>query len=309
MPLHFLKTVLLFSKSDVVPILGPSVRECQAQTVPYQLIIPFFFGKLAVAMVLAGPTDFPAFIMGFLWLELHLLTFEIKNQITGLEEDRLSKPHRPIVAGRISIAKAQTLYLGFGALSFACSVYHGVVSCSILYLVAIYCYNEGGMSRNWFLKSFLGSIGYVCYCWGTTVIFDHGNALSNISITAIATSGLLHTTTGHAQDFRDRPGDAAIGRKTLPLLLPPRLARWSLALLMAVWTVALICLWAPPPPVSLLLVLLCLTSAAKFIRDHSVEADRDSYWFYNMWLITAHLLPVFARVASWRIVDPTSFLL
>ncbi|KAJ7686091.1 UbiA prenyltransferase family [Mycena rosella] len=288
MLLYFIKTILLFSKSDVVPILAPS---------------------LAVAMVLAGPTDFTAFLMGFFWLELHLLTFEIKNQITGLEEDRLSKPHRPIVAGRISTAGAQLLYLCVGALAFAFSMYRGVAACSILYLVAIYCYNEGGMSRNWFLKSFLGSIGYVCYCWGTTVIFDHGNTLSRISITAIATSGLLHTTTGHAQDFRDRPGDAAIGRRTLPLLLPPRLARWSLALLMSTWSAVLIRLWAPPSPVSLILALLGLTSAAKFILNHSVESDRNSYLWYNMWLITAHLLPVFARITWWRIVGPTSFLL
>ncbi|KAJ6466680.1 UbiA prenyltransferase family [Mycena vitilis] len=288
--LHFLTTICLFSKSDLVPILCPS---------------------LAVAMVLAGPTDVLAFLMGFLWLELHLLTFEIKNQITGLEEDRLSKPNRPIVAGRISAAAAQRLYLVVGALSFAWSLYHGysVTLCSAVYMVAICCYNEGGMSRHWFLKSFLGSIGYVCYCWGTTVIFDHGKPLSNISLTAIALSGLLHTTTGHAQDFRDRPGDAAIGRKTLPLLLPPRLARWSLAFLMVVWSAVLIRLWAPPHAVAIILALLCLTSAAKFIRDHSVEADRNSYWCYNMWLITAHLLPLFARIAAWRIVSPTSFLL
>ncbi|KAJ7498600.1 UbiA prenyltransferase family [Mycena latifolia] len=287
MLLHFLKTVVLFSKSDIVPILLPS---------------------LAVAMVLAGPTNFTAFVMGFIWLELHLLTFEIKNQacITGLEEDRLSKPDRPIVAGRISIAGAQTLYLVVGTLSFAFSVYHNMVPCSTLYMVAIYCYNEGGMSRNWFLKSFLGSIGYSLLLLGHD---DHGNSLSKISTIAIATSGLLHVTTGHAQDFRDRPGDAEIGRKTLPLLLPPRLARWSLGLLMFAWTAALIHLWSPPLPVSLLLVLLCLTSAAKFIRNYSIEADRNSYWVYNMWLITAHLLPVFARIASWRIVDPTSFLL
>ncbi|KAJ7229414.1 UbiA prenyltransferase family [Mycena haematopus] len=283
---HFFMTIFLFSKSDIVPILGPS---------------------LAVAMVLAGPTDLIAFIVGFFWLELHLLTFEIKNQITGLEEDRLSKPNRPIVAGRLSVDAAQKLYLLAAALSLVWSMCNGVLLCSAVYMLAIYCYNEGGMSRHWFLKSFLGSIGYVCYCWGTTMIFDHGNPLSNISIAAIITSGLLHTTTGHAQDFRDRPGDAAIGRKTLPLILPPRIARWSLALLMAVWTALLIYFWAPPRAASLLLSLLCLTSGVKFIRNHSVEADRDSYWYYNMWLITAHLLPVFARIAAQRAVDTPLF--
>jgi 4-hydroxybenzoate polyprenyltransferase len=88
-----------------------------------------------------------------------------------LEEDLLSKPSRPIVAGRLSSAAAAKLYLFVGAFSLAWSVYHGLLLCSAIYILAIYCYNEGGMSRNWFLKSFLGSVGYVCYCWGTTVIF------------------------------------------------------------------------------------------------------------------------------------------
>ncbi|KAJ6515517.1 UbiA prenyltransferase family [Mycena sanguinolenta] len=284
---HSCTTIFLFSKSDIVPILGPS---------------------LAVAMVLAGPTDMIAFILGFFWLELHLLTFEIKNQITGLEEDRLSKPNRPIVSGRLSVAAAQRLYVFVATLSLVWSVFHGVLLCSVVYMLAIFLYNELGMARHWFFKSFLGSIGYVCYCWGTTMIFDHGKPLSDISLAAIVTSGLLHTTTGHAQDFRDRPGDAAIGRKTLPLLLPPRIARWSLAFLMATWTALLIHLWAPPHAVSLFITLLCLTSSTKFIRNHSVEADRDSYWYYNMWLITAHLLPVFARIAARRADDPAASL-
>ncbi|KAJ6560445.1 UbiA prenyltransferase family [Mycena capillaripes] len=175
-------------------------------------------------MVLAGPTDVPAFVSGFVWLELHLLTFEIKNQIIGLEEDRVSKPNRPIVSGRISSDAAQTLYFAVGAFSALYSVYHQLALCSAVYMLAIYCDNELGMSRNWFLKSFLASVGYMCYCGGTTVLFDNGESLSQTSITAIAISGLVHTTTGHAQDFRDRFGDATIGRKTLAILLPPKLA-------------------------------------------------------------------------------------
>jgi hypothetical protein len=30
-------------------------------------------------MVLAGPTDITAFVLGFVWLELHLLTFEVSD--------------------------------------------------------------------------------------------------------------------------------------------------------------------------------------------------------------------------------------
>ena len=51
---------------------------------------------------------------------------------------------------------------------------------------------------------------------------------------------------------------------------------------MSTWTALLIRVWAPPPPVSLAFVLLGVTAATKFIRDHSVEADRNSYWWYNV---------------------------
>jgi hypothetical protein len=32
-----------------------------------------------MAMVLAGPTDLPSFLMAFVWFELHLLAFEASN--------------------------------------------------------------------------------------------------------------------------------------------------------------------------------------------------------------------------------------
>ncbi|KAJ7228324.1 UbiA prenyltransferase family [Mycena pura] len=261
MSLYCVKTIFLFSKSDVVPILGPS---------------------LAVAIVLGGPTDILSFIIGFLWLESHLLTFEVSSTIVGVEEDRLSKPYRPIAAGRLSVYAAQWLYVAVGVCAVAWSVYLGLALCTAVYMVAIYCYNEGGMSHHWFLKSFLGSIGYTCYCWGTTIIFDHGNPLSRVSIMAIAMSGLLHVTTGHAQDFRDLEGDAAIGRKTLPMLLPALFARWSLALLLATWTAALVRLWTPPIAATLALVFFGLAAATKFVYARSLDADRAAYWWYNV---------------------------
>ncbi|KAJ7682323.1 UbiA prenyltransferase family-domain-containing protein [Mycena polygramma] len=289
----FPKTICLFSQSDLVPIIGPSIRSTRLRPSASSNSI-----QLAVSFVLAGPTDIKAFVLGFIWWELHLLTFEVKNQIVGLEEDRLSKPNRPIVSGRISPDAAQTLYLVVGTVSVLYSVYHQLVLCSTIYMVAICCYNEGGMSHNWFLKSFLGSVGYVCYCWGTTIIFDHGHSLSQTSALAVALSGLIHTTTGQAQDFRDRFGDALIGRKTLPIMLPPRIARWSLMVLVGAWTGGLIYLWQPPVVATLVLSLLACISTVKFVLDHSVEADRDSYFWYNLWLITAHMLPVFKRITD-----------
>jgi 1,4-dihydroxy-2-naphthoate octaprenyltransferase len=87
---------------------------------------------------------------------------------------------------------------------------------------------------------------------------------------------------GHAQDFRDREGDAAIGRKTLAIILPQTFARWSLMALIFTWTVGLVYFWGPPAVVSIVFFGLAAYTTVNFVRDYSQEADRVSYWWYNV---------------------------
>ncbi|KAF9026272.1 hypothetical protein BDZ89DRAFT_1134850 [Hymenopellis radicata] len=215
-------TVLLFSKSDLLPVIIPS------------LCLPICGHSYKASI----------------WLELHVLSFEVQNQIIGFEEDRLSKPTRPIVSGRISLADAQNLYYVSLGLTFTHSLYHGTLHFTIPYFIAIVVYNEGGLSKNWFMKSFLGAIGYAVYISGTNVVFDHNQPLSQISAVAVFFSATIHTTTGHAQDFRDRAGDAAIGRFTLAHVEPQWVGRGSLTALVLAWTAVLVYYWEPPLPVS-----------------------------------------------------------
>ncbi|KAI5826900.1 hypothetical protein K523DRAFT_322570 [Schizophyllum commune Tattone D] len=272
-----LYTGYLFSKSDIVPILGPA---------------------LSMSMVLAGPTDLVAFLEGFAWTELHLMAFETKNQIVGLDEDKLAKPHRPIPSGRISPEATQTLYLCLIVASLLMSVRHGLLTPSLIYFAAIIAYNEFGLARNWVAKSALSAIGYICYCWGMSVCFDHDRPLSSLSMTALVMTGAIFATTGQAQDFRDREGDAAIGRKTLALILPQGVGRWSLAALLYAWTTALVWFWLPPAGFSLLLYVLATAATYLFVTDYTEESDRRAYWWYNMWLISCHALPIFHRIRS-----------
>lgn len=88
-----------------------------------------------------------------------------------MEEDRISKPSRPLPAGRLTVQSAQKIYLVLIALSLWSSVNHGLLVPGILHIATSLAYNEGGLSQYWLLKSFMGSIGYMCYCWGVTVIF------------------------------------------------------------------------------------------------------------------------------------------
>jgi hypothetical protein len=156
-------------------------------------------------MALAGPTDWSSFLMAFIWLELHLLAFDasdhrtyldihfltsllqIKNQVCsllpchcvtcslleqmiGVEEDKICKPDRPFPSGRMTLACGQSLYLAIVSLAIALSVYHGLTNVSLIYMLAIWLYNENGLSAHPLLKSPLGAVGYMCYCWGSTYI-------------------------------------------------------------------------------------------------------------------------------------------
>ncbi|KAL1661004.1 UbiA prenyltransferase family-domain-containing protein [Schizophyllum commune] len=233
-------------------------------------IVPFLCPALAMGMVLAGPPDALALVEGIVWTELHLLAFQ---QLLGLHEDRISKPHRPLPAGRISPEATRVLHFAFVAASLALSAYRGLLPCSALYFVATYAYNEGGLARIGVLKSALSAVGYVCYGWDD----DHGRPLSPLARSALAMTGAVFATTGYAQDFRDRAGDAAVGRKTIPLILSHGLARWLLGVSLFGWTAALVYFWEPPAAFSLFLGGLALTSTVLFVRGCTEAADARAY--------------------------------
>ncbi|KAI5886105.1 uncharacterized protein SCHCODRAFT_02643238 [Schizophyllum commune H4-8] len=271
-----LYTLYLFSESNIIGVLLPS---------------------LAMAYALVGVSDVGAFLEGFVWLELHLLAFEIMNQVTGIEEDKLEKPHRPIPSGRISPSSARALYACVVACALLMSARHGITWVTAVYAVAITVYNEGGLARFWYFKSGLASLGYACFISGPAVCFSQGRPLPPQAIIALTQLGLIFFTTGHAQDFRDRDGDSLIGRRTLALILPQAFARWTLSASILAWALALCYYWAPPALFSAVVYGLAGATAVSFLTDYSQEADQRSYDLYNLWLVSCNVLPLFAR---WR---------
>ncbi|KAH8689751.1 hypothetical protein GQ44DRAFT_637142 [Phaeosphaeriaceae sp. PMI808] len=178
----------------------------------------------------------------------------VKNQINGIEEDRLAKPHRPLPSGRITTKNAQILYHCLFLCMWLASLKSQTLLCTFVYSVAILIYNEGGLA---------------------------------------AIPGVKN---GHAQDFRDRAADALMGRKTIPLVLPQPLARWSLAALIAAWTMGLIALWRPPFVISIAFAILSLRTLGGYLASYDENDDYTSYVYYGFWLLGSNLLPLFPRM-------------
>ncbi|KAL1718546.1 UbiA prenyltransferase family-domain-containing protein [Schizophyllum commune] len=256
---------------------------------------------LVMSFVLSESTDISAFLVGLLWMFSHLVGFEVRLCMSSLDdEDKLSKPRRPIPSGRITTERARTLYYGVLAFSVLLSWRLGLLQLSLIYFTGVIAYNEGRCARWWWSKSLMGACGYFIYTWGLLTCMAHGDPPSKSATQALFTTGLIFATTGQAQDFRDREGDAAIGRKTLPIVLPQGLARWSLAVLLFSWTARLTYLWHPPLLMSVLVYALAGAAAVGFTSDYSEKADRRSYWWYNMWLCACHLLPLSQRFSEAR---------
>lgn len=84
-------------------------------------------------------------------------------------------------------------------------------------------------------------------------------------------------------------------------------------LLMFAWTAGLVHFWGPPVVFSVGFFVLAAVTTIKFVVNYSQEADKNSYWWYNVsfhsaarilyakyvqiWLIAAHTLPLFKRFA------------
>ncbi|KAK8133679.1 hypothetical protein PG984_005691 [Apiospora sp. TS-2023a] len=254
-PLGILKTYYLFAVSDIPAVTLPA---------------------MAIALAIAGPCSWQRITFALLWVQLHLLPFQVKNQLNGIDEDRMAKPYRPLPSGRITVGQATLLHRVSFLLMWAAAFQANTVACTLVYSIAIVSYNEGGLSEFAVPRNLVGALGIGCYCWGTTTILGMNPPMNDVlAITAVILMG-------HAQDFRDRSADQARGRTSIPLLLSQPVARWSLAAISAAWTVGLILLWQPPVLATLAYVTMGVLYTAGFLSSYDEKDDYYSYCWYGL---------------------------
>jgi hypothetical protein len=71
-----LYTGFLFNQYDIISTIGPVVN---ILLLVYHLLL--MNRQMVVGFVLAGIPDLKSFLHGLLWQELHLIAFEIQNQV------------------------------------------------------------------------------------------------------------------------------------------------------------------------------------------------------------------------------------
>ncbi|KAI4518194.1 hypothetical protein K525DRAFT_272895 [Schizophyllum commune Loenen D] len=229
--------------------------------------------SVAAAMSAVEPASAASVVRGIIWVDLHLLPFEIMNQVTGVEEDMRIKPYRPIPSGRITIRAARLLYAGLVCVALIASARMGILPVSALYFLSITAYNELGWARNWVYKASANAYAYGCYSFGASLCLNSSESLPERAMWAPMILSLNTFITGFVQDFRDVAGDAAIGRVTVPMLLPKTFARCLHTAIIIGYSTFLCWYWAPPFIAIAVVYGLAGTLMASLLTDYSVKAD------------------------------------
>ncbi len=161
------------------------------------------------------------------WLMLYF--FDLINQVVGIEEDRINKPHRPIPAGLCSLEQAERRipYAAFAYLGFAIAI--NATTWALVWIVTVTAYNYWGLDRHWVTKTLFTCIGALLCApiW----IFVNGS-IDSIAQTWLISVFVYWIICSVLQDLRDLAGDRSRNRRTLPMVIGDRASRYIAAVVL-----------------------------------------------------------------------------
>ncbi|QKX60398.1 uncharacterized protein TRUGW13939_07543 [Talaromyces rugulosus] len=223
-----------------------------------------------------------SFLLGFLFL----YSFVVGNQICGVEEDRVNKPDRPIVAGMSSLNAARVRWAVLTALYVGYGSYLDVGIWTFMWVAISVAHNflrlgDFGPTKD--LCVGIGSIAQLTAAW--TI----GGSPHEIGWTWIKIIAIYVVFPISLQDLRDVPGDVATGRYTTPILMGDMPCRIyiSLGVLISQSLLIRYCILEYRMDVSTVilssvLALLAMTIIFRLFAFRDIKSDRISYRLYTL---------------------------
>lgn len=235
-----------------------------------------------------------------LWTWVNLLAFTVNNQrsSSAITEDRLNKPWRPMPSKRLSETAARHLGILSYLLASIISLFAGGgLTQSISITIVGHVYNSmGGGGGGCFIRNALNACGFATFASGALEVATSGvpkQALRPM-MGWLVMIALVVATTVHSQDMYDQIGDAAIGRRTVPLVIGDRYARWTILVAMTFWSVFCPFYWQTGTAGYILIGVLGMWAGWRTMFRTSVAEDRITFTIYNVWLMGIYSLPLVA---------------
>lgn len=273
-------------------VTGPTIRELS-------LCWSFTWGDLSATVVPATifataawshahlpVADLPSVLARcVLYFWLYIYTFNLSNQLTGIAEDRVNKPHRPLISGLITPRQAwwrlsitTTAFLTVGTA-------FGVLEWTLLWTAAWIIHNHLGGAKTWWGKNSAMVAGTIAQLAAAWQIVTPLTPVAWTWILAIAVPlGILVSL----QDLRDMGGDIANGRRTAVMVWGVSNSRLLFCIAFAVYPVGLYFLLYQHAPASAVVIggVACTLSwaiAVRVVRWRTPHSDNITYMLYTYW--------------------------
>lgn len=239
------------------------------------------------------------------WTWLNTLLFTLANQRLpdSIVEDSLNKPSRPLPSGRITGTQTRRLLMISIPAVVVLTIYLGGTEETLILIALTWIYNDlGGADENYLVRNLINGFAHPAYSAGATRVAC-GNtlcALNNAGYKWVAMIGAVIFSTLHVQDLKDQEGDRARGRSTAPLMLGNTMARWTIAIPVLIWSVVspaywMLDIWGYIAPV--MLGGLVIT---RLLLWRDAVADRLTWKFWSLWMMSLYLLPLFKDHSVFR---------
>jgi len=228
---------------------------------------------------------------------VYIYVFCVSNQARGVTEDRLNKPHRPLVIGLISVPGAYRRFWVGMAVYTVLGWLFGVLEWVVLWQSVVLLHNFAGGAKRWYSKNLAMVVGGIVMLAAAWQIVAPIGAVGWRWILVVI---LTFTAAISLQDLRDIPGDRATGRRTLPLVLgvwPTRILVCTVMAVLPVLAHVLLFVPASPSPAALVACDLTLAgmswlTAVRCIVLRSPQADHRTYMTYTYTFCVALLSAV-----------------
>lgn len=153
----------------------------------------------------------------------------------------------------------------------------------------------GAADEGMVLRNFVNALGFSGFSAGAVVVAcgPPGSFEPNRTATHwLIMMGLMIFTTMQVQDLYDQEGDAARGRKTAPLGLGDRAARWTLAVPVTVLSLVSPAFWGLSVYGYVFPVVLGGVIVFRTLMVTGVKADLLTFKVWCFWGISLYALPL-----------------
>ncbi|RDA86104.1 hypothetical protein CP532_1167 [Ophiocordyceps camponoti-leonardi (nom. inval.)] len=226
----------------------------------------------------------------------NLLSSNMANQRSpeSVAEDRVNKPHRPLVTGLIGSSEGlrRAMFVSV-PLTLGLSHWLGAGQQAMAIHVLVWLYNDLKGMDDFIVREVLLAVSYAVFNAGSLQLAAGSQA--RISRTGMAwlvvVSGIILTTM-QVQDLKDQEGDRLRERRTLPLVLGEKLSRGSIAVSVCLWSIVCGRFWALSTRGIVVLLLIAGFVAWRVLtRRRSRDEDRRSWQLWCGWLMCVYTLP------------------